>query len=92
MEIWGFDTYRGVVIYSTNYSYDQEAIDLYGTSGYTGTWSVNESLFDRGAYVGQNIVLLVKNTTKNHVTEFSVRINNIESEFRVNTTTVSMKD
>ena len=82
----------GVVIYSTNYSYNQEAIDLYGTSGYTGTWSVNESLFDRGAYVGQNIVLLVKNTTKNHVTEFSVRINNIESEFRVNTTTVSMKD
>lgn len=82
----------GVVIYSTNYSYNQEAIDLYGTSGYTGTWSVNESLFDRGAYVGQNIVLLVKNTTKNHVTEFSVRINDIESEFRVNTTAVSMKD
>lgn len=82
----------GVVIYSTNYSYSQEAIDLYGTSGYTGIWSVNESLLDRGAYVGQNIVLLVKNTTKNHVTEYSVRINSIESEFRVNTTTVSMKD
>lgn len=82
----------GGVVYNTPYSYEQAAIDRYGKVGYTSTWSVNESLFDRSSYVGQTIVLLVKNTTKNHITEITVRINAIESEFRVNTTTISMTD
>lgn len=65
---------------------------MYGAVGYTGTWTVNDLLFDRGSYVGQMIVLLVKNATKNHFTEFSVKINTIESEFRVYTTMISMNN
>ena len=48
--------------FTTDYAYSQDEIDKYSTSGYNGTWSVNESTSE--LRVGDTVQLRLTNTSK----------------------------
>lgn len=56
------DTGTSFKLFTTNYTYDQNGIDSYSGSGYTGTWSVNESTSE--LKVGDIVQLRCTNTSK----------------------------
>ena len=56
------DTGTSFKTFTTNYTYDQNAIDGYSNSGYSGTWRVNESTSE--LRVGDTVQLRVTNSSK----------------------------
>lgn len=48
--------------FTTNYTYDQNGIDAYSNSGYSGTWAVNESTSE--LRVGDTVQLRLTNSSK----------------------------
>lgn len=75
------DTGVSTKILTTSYSYNQSDIDKYSKSGYSGTWGVGIST--NGLKVGDNVLLKVKNTTKNSDCLIFAQITKLVSEYQV---------
>lgn len=61
--------------FTTNYSYAQTDINKYGTRGYSSTWGVNEDV--SSVFIGDTVILTVKNTTKNVYTSIVAKVTGI---------------
>lgn len=77
-------------ILTTSYSYNQSDIDKYSKSGYSGTWGVGIST--NGLKVGDNVLLRVKNTSKNSDCLIFAQITKIISEYQVTCTSYGVID
>ena len=64
--------------FTTNYTYDQQGINSYSTSGYSGTWAVNESTSD--LKVGDTVQLRCTNSSKSSYSFIIAKVTAISSD------------